>query len=54
MDYLYSENTWETKVILKNLEKFVEYQGQYPDLTKKDPGDCSSRTKQQNQGSRKD
>jgi hypothetical protein len=24
-DYLYSENTWETKVILKNLEKFIEY-----------------------------
>jgi hypothetical protein len=25
-DYLYSENTWETKIILKNLEKFIEYQ----------------------------
>jgi hypothetical protein len=25
-DYLYSENTWETRIILKNLEKFVEYQ----------------------------
>jgi hypothetical protein len=25
-DYLHSENTWETKVILKNLEKFAEYQ----------------------------
>jgi hypothetical protein len=25
IDYLYSENTWETRVILKNLEKFVEY-----------------------------
>jgi hypothetical protein len=25
-DYLYSENTWETRVTLKNLEKFAEYQ----------------------------
>jgi hypothetical protein len=24
-DYLYSENTWETKIILKNLKKFTEY-----------------------------
>jgi hypothetical protein len=24
-DYLYSENTWETRVILKNLKKFMEY-----------------------------
>jgi hypothetical protein len=24
-DYLYSENTWETKVMLKNLQKFAEY-----------------------------
>jgi hypothetical protein len=23
--YLYSENTWETKAILKNLKKFAEY-----------------------------
>jgi hypothetical protein len=23
--YLYSENTWETKITLKNLEKFAEY-----------------------------
>jgi Chromo (CHRromatin Organisation MOdifier) domain len=47
-DYLYSENTWETKIILKNLEKFIEYQNQHPDLTREDPGDYSSRTKQQN------
>jgi hypothetical protein len=26
MDYLYSENIWETRIILKNLEKFVKYQ----------------------------
>jgi hypothetical protein len=26
IDYLYSENTWETKTILKNLKKFAEYQ----------------------------
>jgi hypothetical protein len=25
IDYLYSENTWETRVILKNLKKFAEY-----------------------------
>jgi hypothetical protein len=25
MNYSYSENTWETKIILKNLKKFVEY-----------------------------
>jgi hypothetical protein len=25
INYLYLENTWETRVILKNLEKFVEY-----------------------------
>jgi hypothetical protein len=25
IDYLYSENIWETKVILKNLKKFIEY-----------------------------
>jgi hypothetical protein len=25
IDYLYSENTWETRIILKNLEKFIEY-----------------------------
>jgi hypothetical protein len=24
-DYLYLENTWETKIILKNLKKFAEY-----------------------------
>jgi hypothetical protein len=24
-NYLYSENTWETKIILKNLKKFTEY-----------------------------
>jgi hypothetical protein len=24
-DYLYSENTWETKVTLKNLKKFAKY-----------------------------
>jgi hypothetical protein len=25
IDYLYSENIWETKVILKNLKKFIKY-----------------------------
>jgi hypothetical protein len=35
-DYLYSENTWETKIILKSLEKFAEYRNQYPKLAKKD------------------
>jgi hypothetical protein len=25
INYLYLENTWETRVILKNLEKFIEY-----------------------------
>jgi hypothetical protein len=25
IDYLYSENTWETKITLKNLERFAEY-----------------------------
>jgi hypothetical protein len=25
IDYLYSENTWETRIILKNLKKFAEY-----------------------------
>jgi hypothetical protein len=25
-DYLYSENTWETRITLKNLKKFIEYQ----------------------------
>jgi hypothetical protein len=24
-DYLYSENTWETKIILKNLKEFAKY-----------------------------
>jgi hypothetical protein len=24
-DYLYSENTWEIKIIFKNLKKFAEY-----------------------------
>jgi hypothetical protein len=54
IDYLYSENTWETRIIFKNLKEFAEYQNQYLDLTKKDPRDCSSRTKRQNQGFRKD
>jgi hypothetical protein len=50
IDYLYSENTWETKIILKNLEKFAEYQNQHPDLTRKDPKDYSSQAKRRNQG----
>jgi hypothetical protein len=25
IDYLYSENIWETRIILKNLEKFAKY-----------------------------
>jgi hypothetical protein len=53
-DYLYSENTWETKTTLKNLEKFAEYQNQYPDLIRKDLRDYNSQAKQRNQGSRKD
>jgi hypothetical protein len=53
-DYLYSENTWETKAILKNLKKFAEYQNQHPDLTRKDPKDYNSQAKQRNQGYRKD
>jgi hypothetical protein len=54
IDYLYSENTWETKAILKNLEKFAKYQNQYPDLTREDPKDHSSQAKRRNQGCRKD
>jgi hypothetical protein len=54
IDYLYSENTWETKVILKNLKKFTEYQNQYLNLTRKDPKDHNSQAKQRNQGYQKD
>jgi hypothetical protein len=52
--YQHSENTWETKATLKNLEKFAEYQSQHPDLTKKGPKDYSSQAKRQNQGCQKD
>jgi hypothetical protein len=45
IDYLYSENTWETKATLKNLEKFAEYKNQHPDLTRKDLGDYNSQAK---------
>jgi hypothetical protein len=45
-DYPHSENTWETRATLKNLEEFVEYQNQYLDLTREDPKDHSSQTKQ--------
>jgi hypothetical protein len=46
IDYLYSENTWETRIILKNLKKFAEYQNQHPNLTREDPKDHNLQAKQ--------